>query len=265
MSSAIKANNQELEVMLQAACHFGHKVSKWNPKMRPYLYTQREGIHIFDLTKTYECLTRALEFLKESAAAGKTILIVCTKLHATKLVTEAAQKSGCPFVTRKWMPGLLTNYETLRKRIKYFRDLKTARDAGDWEKYTKKERLELSRTLEKLEDAFSGVEHMNHLPDVLVVFDAIRDELVLREAKRLRIPTVGICDSNADPDLITYPIPGNDDAVKSLKYFIEKIGSALEEGKKLHASRAPALQKPDHARAPNIAEKATSLPQTPVV
>lgn len=265
MTSSLQNNKRILEEMLEAACHFGHKVSRWNPKMRPYLYTKREGIHIFDLTKTYECLTRALEFLKESAAAGKIILLVCTKLHATKLVTAAAEQSGFPFVTRKWMPGLLTNYETIRKRIKYFKDLKATRDTGEWEKYTKKERLELSRTLEKLEDAFSGVEHMAHLPDVLVVFDCVRDQLVLREAKRLKIPTVGICDSNADPDLVTYPIPGNDDAVKSLKYFIEKIASALEEGKKLHASKAPAPQKPEVSRVQKVAEKTASLPETPVV
>ncbi len=263
--SSLKVDKKELEAMLAAACHFGHKVSKWNPKMRPYLYTKREGVHIFDLTKTYQCLMQALEFLKESAAMGKTILLVCTKLHATKLVTEAAQRSGCPFVTQKWMPGLLTNYETIRKRIKYFKDLKAQRESGEWEKYTKKERLELSRALEKLEDAFSGVEFMNHIPDVLVIFDAVRDQLVLREAKRLKIPTVGICDSNADPDLVSYPIPGNDDAVKSLTFFINKIGEALEEGKKLYALKGSAPQKAE-ASLPHAAAKVSpSLPETPVV
>lgn len=227
--------------MLAAACHFGHRVSKWNPKMRSYIYTKREGIHIFDLTKTYEALMRALDFLRESAASGKTILLVSTKLQATKLVAEAAKRCSCPCVTRKWMPGLLTNFETIRKRVKYFKDLKEQKDSGEWQKYTKKEALDLSRILDKLEEAFSGVENMNHTPDVVVVFDSIRDVLALREARRLKITTVGICDSNADPDLLTYPIPGNDDAIKSLRFFVDKVTDAIEEGKKqLTGSKVPA-------------------------
>lgn len=224
---------KELNELLQAACHFGHKVSKWNPKMSRFLYSKREGIHIFDLTKTYECLTKVLDFLKESVAAGKTVLFVSTKLHATKLVSDAARKCGCSYVTRKWMPGLLTNFETLKKRIKYFKDLKTQKETGEWDdKYTKKEKLELTRTLGKLEDAFSGVEDMNKLPDIVVVFDSVRDQLALREARKLKITTIGVCDSNADPDLVTYPIPGNDDAIKALKYYVEKISTAVEIGKR---------------------------------
>lgn len=237
-----KINRKEIEEMLASACHFGHKVSKWNPKMRPYLYSQREGIHIFDLTKTYDCLNRALDFLRETAASGKMILLMSTKLQVTKLLAEAAKKCECPYVTRKWMPGLLTNFDTIKKRIKYFKELKEQSATGGWDKYTKKERLTLQRTLEKLEDAFSGVENMNKLPDVVVVFDCVRDELALREAKKLRIATVGVCDSNADPDLLAYPIPGNDDAVKSLKYFVDKVASAIEEGKKTAKSAPVAPQ-----------------------
>ncbi len=208
--------------------------------MRPYIYMKRDGIHIFDLTKTAQCLAEALNFLREAAASGKNILLVSTKLQATKPVTEAAIKCGVPYVTRKWMPGLLTNFDTIRRRIKYFKDLKMSRDVGGWDKYTKKERLEMTRTLEKLEDAFGGVENMSHVPDVMVVFDAVRDELALKEAKRLRVTTVGLCDSNADPDLLTHPIPGNDDAIKSLRFFIAKIGEAISEGKKLFETRQPA-------------------------
>lgn len=228
-----KLNKKLLDEMLASACHFGHKISKWNPKMQQYIYTKREGIHIFDLTKTYECIMQALEFLKEQAASGKTILLVSTKLQATKLIIEAAKRSSCPYVTRKWMPGLLTNFETIKKRINYFKTLKAEKTAGEWGKYTKKERLDLDRILEKLEDAFSGVEQMARLPDVVVVFDSIHDILALRETKRLKIPTIAICDSNADPDLTTYPIPGNDDAVRSLRFFVEKIAEAIEEGKKM--------------------------------
>lgn len=228
--------------MLASACHFGHRASKWNPKMRQYLYTKRDGIHIFDLTKTYKALSAALEFLRQSAAEGKRILLVSTKLQATRLVQEAAIKCEVPYVTRKWMPGLLTNFETIRKRIKYFKDLKEGKAMGDWEKYKKKERLELQRMLDKLEDAFSGVEHMSKLPDVVVVFDSVRDTLALKEARRLKIATVGVCDSNADPDLLSFPIPGNDDAVKSLMYFIDKVGTAIMEGKKMAIEAAPPVK-----------------------
>lgn len=236
-TSTTKIDQKILEQMLNCACHFGHKASKWNPKMRQYIYTKRDGVHIFDLTKTYDCLMKTLEFLKQSACEGKNILLVSTKLQATKLVTEAAQHCRCPYVTQKWMPGLLTNFDTIKKRIKYFKDLKTQRDGGEWDKYTKKERLDLARELEKLQDAFGGVEEISRLPDIIVVFDSIRDKLALREAKKLKITTVGICDSNADPDLLTYPIPGNDDSMKSLKYFVEKIYTAIEEGKKMYENK----------------------------
>mgnify|MGYP001603496230 CR=1 FL=1 len=223
-----------LKEMLEAACHFGHKASKWNPKMAKYLYTKQDDVYIFDLTETYNCLMKALDFLKKLSEEGKIILLVSTKLQATRFVVEAAQKCGCPFVTRKWMPGLLTNFDTIKKRIKYFKDLKEQKASGQLEeKYTKKERLDLSRTLVKLENAFSGVENMSRLPDCVVVFDAVRDKLALKEARGLDIPTVGICDSNADPDFVTYPIPGNDDAVKALKYFIDNVASAIESGKKV--------------------------------
>lgn len=258
-SAVSKPDKKILEELLASACHFGHKVSKWNPKMQKYIYTKRDNIHIFDLTKTYECLMRALEFLRESAATGKEILIASTKLHAARLVQDAAIKCGCSHVTCKWMPGILTNFDTIKKRIKYFRDLKDQKAKGEWEKYTKKERLELDRTREKLEDAFSGVENMMRLPDVVVVLDCVRDALALREAKRLKIVTVGVCDSNADPDLVTYPIPGNDDAIKSLKYFMESIAAAIAEGKRAAVSKQPEIK----AKVKN--ETPPSRPETPVV
>lgn len=240
MQTDSKVEKKMLEEMLEAGCHFGHKVEKWNPKMRPFIYTKRDGIHLFDLTKTQAGLKKALDYLRETAASGKAILLVTTKLQATKLVTEAAKQCGCPYVTRKWMPGLLTNFDTIKRRIKYFRDLKIQQSSGEWEKYTKKERLELSRVIEKLEDAFGGVENMMHLPEVMVVFDSVRDQLALREANRLKIKTVGVCDSNADPDLLTFPIPGNDDAIKSIKYFIAKVTEAIEAGKKEFDGKGPA-------------------------
>lgn len=239
MATATPQNKKLLEEMLTSACHFGHKVSKWNPKMAKYIYDVRDGIHIFDLTKSAAALEKAGEFLKESAVAGKQILLVSTKLQATRLVAEAATRCQVPYVTRKWMPGLLTNFETIRKRIRYFKDLKTSRAGGDWDKYTKKEQVMMQKELNKLEEAFSGVEAMSKVPDVVVVFDAVRDALALREAKRLKIVTIAVCDSNADPDLVTYPIPGNDDAIKSLKFFVQKLSESLEDGRKLYQSSGP--------------------------
>ena len=252
MFSSVQSNKKQLEEMLESACHFGHKVSKWNPKMRKYLYTAREGIHIFDLAKTHECLEKALSFLRDSVAAGKTILLVSTKLQAAKLIAQAAEVTGCSFVARKWMPGLLTNYETIRRRIKYFKDLKMQKTSGEWDKYTKKERLELQRDIDKLQDAFGGVESMAKLPDVIVVLDAVHDALALREAKRLGISSIAVCDSNSDPDIVSYPIPGNDDAIKSLKYFAEKITQAIEEGKRLREKAAP--------KPPEAASLPTNVP-----
>lgn len=232
--------------MMEAAVHFGHKASKWNPKMREYIFAKRENIHIFDLVKTYQCLSKALDFLRKSAAEGKTILLLSTKLQSTKLVTEAAQKCGCPYVTRSWMPGLLTNFDTIKKRIKYFRDLKTQQAAGEWDdKYTKKEQVKFKKIIAKLEDAFGGVENLTKVPDVLVVFDSLHETLALKEARRLKVKTVGVCDSNADPDLLNFPIPGNDDAIKSLRYFVEKVAGAIEEGKKAVSTEAVHVKPPE--------------------
>lgn len=226
-------DNKVVSTMLEAGCHFGHRASKWNPKMRKFLYDRRDGIHVFDLTKSATYLEKALEFLRESCAAGKSVLLVSTKLQAIKLITEAANETDSAFVTRKWIPGLLTNFDTVKRRIKYFKDLKEQKAKGEWEeKYTKKERVELGRTLEKLQTAFSGVEHMYRVPDVIVVLDAVRDTLALKEARRLNIPTVAVCDSNADPDLVTYVVPGNDDAVKALSFFVSEFKKAIGEGKR---------------------------------
>ncbi|MBP9718505.1 30S ribosomal protein S2 [Candidatus Gracilibacteria bacterium] len=216
-----------VEQMLASGCHFGHRVQKWNPKMRPYIFGSRDGIHIFDLTKTQQMLTKAMGILKEMREQGKSVLLVSTKLQATKMVEEAGHEVRCAYVTRKWIPGLLTNFDTIKRRIKHFKDLKQMRETGGWDKYTKKERVEFQKELAKLEIAFGGVQDMLKLPDAVVVLDALRDANTLREAKRLRIPTFAICDSNSDPALVTYPIPGNDDAMKSLTFFLDQIKEAL--------------------------------------
>jgi len=217
----------ELKEMLAAAVHFGHQTHKWNPKMKRYLYGVRDGIHIFDLQKTFDMQQKALTFLQTTVEEGKTVLFVSTKQQAASLVEGVAKKCNMPYVTYKWIGGLLTNFSTVKDRIKYFLDLTDKKETGEFEKYTKKEVSILKKDLEKLETAFGGLKNMTKKPDVIFVVDCVRDNIAIKEAKKLKIPVVGITDSNADPDEVDYPIPGNDDAVKSLKYFLSKVEDAI--------------------------------------
>jgi small subunit ribosomal protein S2 len=221
----------ELKEMLQAAVHFGHQSQKWDPKMKDYLYGVRDGVHIFDLQKTFSKLNEALSFLQKNVDEGKTILFVSTKQQGSSLVSGVAKKCGMPCVTHKWIGGLLTNFSTVKKRIKYFLDLLHNQEAGEFEKYTKKEKSKFLKEIEKLETAFGGLKDMKRLPDVLFVVDCVRDNIAVKEARKLKIPIVAITDSNANPEEIDYPIPGNDDAIKSIKYFLGKIEDAILNAK----------------------------------
>lgn len=206
--------------LLQAACHIGHRSFKWNPKMKPYLYGVQNDIHIFDLTKTRQQLTKACEQLVDMSKAGKSILFVSTKQHSTVFLEKLCKATGNPIVTKKWIPGLLTNWKTISHRIKYYLDLQKSFQTGEVEKYTKKEQLQLRKKLAKLDHALSGVSGMTGLPDAIFVVDAVRDVIAVREANTCKIPVYGICDSNADPDLFTVPTPANDDAVNSVKLIL---------------------------------------------
>lgn len=223
-----------LREMLEAAVHFGHQTQKWNPKMRKFLYGSKNGVHIFDLEKTQEYLEKALDYLKRSAAAGKVILFVSTKPQAAHLIREAAEATKMPYVIHKWLGGLLTNFSTMKQRIRYFRTLKEQEKSGDFQKYTKKEASELRKKIEKLEAALGGVRELDRLPDVIFLADVVRDRIVVKEANKMKVPVVGITDSNADPDGIAHPIPANDDAIKSLTYLILKVKDAILQGKGSH-------------------------------
>lgn len=217
--------------MLDAAVHFGHKTQKWNPQMRPFIYGSRNGIHFMDLQKTVEQLQKAQDFLSDQVAHGKVILLVSTKAQATRLIVEAAKETKMPYVVNKWMGGLLTNFDTMKQRIRYFKKLREEEETGDFDKYTKKEASKLRKDIVKLETALGGVRELDRLPDVLFVADAVRDHNAILEAKKLHIPVVAIVDSNADPSGVDYPIPGNDDAIKSLTYLISAVKSAILKGK----------------------------------
>jgi len=217
----------ELKEMLANAVHFGHQTHKWNPRMKKYLYGTRDGIHIFDLQKTFEKLQNALNFIQKSVQEGKTILFVSTKQQAASVVEATAKKCKLPYVTHKWIGGLLTNFSTVKKRIKYYLELEEKAASGELEKFTKKEISQFRKEIEKLGTAFSGLRHMKKKPDIVFVIDCVRDHIAVKEARKLNIPVISICDSNANPDEINYPIPGNDDAVKSLKYFLSKAEDTI--------------------------------------
>ncbi|MFH0820533.1 MAG: 30S ribosomal protein S2 [Candidatus Peregrinibacteria bacterium] len=216
-----------LKEMAKSAVHFGHPKHRWNPKMRPYLYGLKGGVHIFDLRKTAQKLAEALEFLAESARTGKNILFVGTKQQCRALLRDIHETTAMPTVTDKWIPGLLTNFKTIKKRIDYFRQLKEQDSRGELTKYTKKEQLKLRKKIQELSSAFAGIEELDGLPDVMFVADVVRDHIPVTEARRMKIPVVAIIDSNADPDLADYVIPANDDALKSLTYILGLVREAV--------------------------------------
>lgn len=213
--------------LLAAACHFGHPKEKWNPKMAPYLWGSRKGIHIFDLTQTRTQVERACRELQALSRAGKTILFVSTKQQSIPLVEEIGHTLKQPIVTKRWIPGLLTNWGTVKRRIQYYLDLQRSFQTGDVEKYTKKEQLMLRRKLAKLDTALSGVASLANLPDAMFVVDAVRDRVAVLEARNVGIPVYGICDSNADPDVFAVAIPCNDDAVKAIALILQTVKDAL--------------------------------------
>lgn len=216
-----------LKEMVKHAVHFGHPTHKWNPKMKIYLYGKRHGIHIFDLKKTAGALVSALDFLANAKRANKTILFVGTKQQSHSLLQDLHKVTRVPIVTDKWIPGLLTNFKTIKKRIDYFKELKDEDGKGGFDKYTKKEQVKLRNKIQDLSSSLSGVEDMKETPDVIFVVDVVRDVIAVREARRLKIPVVAILDSNGDPDTVDYPIPANDDAIKSLEYIFNLIQEAL--------------------------------------
>ncbi|MBU0576956.1 30S ribosomal protein S2 [Patescibacteria group bacterium] len=221
-----------LKEMAQNAVHFGHPTHKWNPKMKPYLYGSRYGVHIFDLQKTAKHLIKALEFLADSVSKNKEILFVGTKQQCRKILQEIKSATGMPIVTDKWIPGLLTNFKTIKERINYFKQLKEDDAKGELSKYTKKEQVKLRKKIQDLSIALSGVENMEGAPDVIFVTDIVRDQIAVKEARRLKIPVVAIVDSNADPDMADYIIPANDDAIKSLSYILGFVKEVLTSKKK---------------------------------
>lgn len=226
------ATKQVFQEMFDNAVHIGHRTQRWNPRMKPFLYGEKSGVHIINLEKTTEYLEVALTFLSKLVSEGKNVLFVSTKPQSITLLEETARGAGMPFVTTRWIPGLLTNFATIKTRIKYLRDLKEREAAGDFDKYTKKEASRLRKSIDKLEISLGGVQGVTKVPDAVFVLDVVRDKIAVMEAKKIGIPVVGIVDSNADPSNIDYPIPGNDDALKSLVYLVGKVGDTVKASRK---------------------------------
>jgi small subunit ribosomal protein S2 len=227
--SIFKDKQAEMQKMLMSAVHFGHYTNKWNPKMKQFIWGQRKNVHVFDLNKTLDHFESALSYLKSLVDDKKSILFVATKQQATGVIQKIADDLNMPYVTNKWIPGLLTNYSTVSTRVTELKKLKKMRDEGEFEKYTKKEASGFKKTISKLQGALGGVESMDRLPDCLFVLDINRDKTAVVEARKKGIPVVAIVDSNSDPDLVDYGIPGNDDAIKSINYFLDTIKSHLTQ------------------------------------
>lgn len=223
--------NQIYEEMFKNGLHIGHSTHRWNPRMKRFIYGERNGIHLINLESTAEKLEEALAFLKNFISEGKTILFVSTKPQAVHLLEEVANECGMPFVVSKWIPGLLTNFSTLKRRIKYLADLKAQEEAGELDKYTKKELAKIKKDITKLEMALGGVQGMNKRPDAVFVLDVCRDKIAVVEAKCCNMPVIALVDTNADPTIIDYPIPANDDSLTSLTWVLTKVKEVFKSSK----------------------------------
>lgn len=231
--------------MLEAGVHFGHQVRKWNPKMKPYIYGKKNGIYIINLQTSIELFKQALNFVADIVASGKEALIVGTKKQAQSIVTEISEATGMHYVNNRWLGGLLTNFPMVKKSIERLLDLDEMKKDGRWEVKSKKEQSRLEKIYKKLYKNLWGVRNIKELPGVLIVIDSNFEEIAVYEAKKLGIPIVAIVDTNADPEGITYPVPGNDDAIRSIKLFTTKFGEAVKAGMEkrlsdsLHQEAAP--------------------------
>jgi len=220
-----------IEEMARAGLHFGHRTSKCHPKMKPFLAGVKNTIHIIDLEKTAQKLKEALKLIQELILKNKILLIVGTKIQIKNLVKEVATELSLPYVNERWLGGTFTNFEVIKKRIDYFKDLEKKRAEGGFEKYTKKERAKIDQELKDLEIKFGGLKNLERLPDAIFVLDMKKDETAIREAKRKGIKIIGIAHTNVDPTLADYPIPASDDAISSVKYILEKVKEVILKAK----------------------------------
>ena len=224
--------------LLEAGVHFGHQTQRWNPKMKPYIYGARNGIYVIDLRKTTDLLDEAYALVRDYAAKGKNILFVGTKKQAAEVVAEEAKRSGAYFINRRWLGGMLTNFETIRGRVNKLKELEEFINNGYVDKLPKKEVAQLNRQLSKLSKTLGGIKDMRGLPELIFVVDQAKEDIAIKEANKLNIPVICLADTNANPEGINYIIPGNDDAIRSIKLITSKLADAVLEGKQLRENNA---------------------------
>lgn len=225
------APEYDLQALLEAGCHFGHKVSKWHPQMAPYIYGAQDGIHLFDLVKTAEQLQQAYDYVYQLAKEGKTLLMVGTKKQAKEAVKAAATQAGCFYINSRWMGGMLTNWEQISKSIQRMEEIRAGLESDAYKGYTKYERVQLEKEQGRLERFFAGLKGLKRKPDCIFVVDGKHDALVIAEANKENVPVLALIDSDTDPRPLTVMVPANDDAVKSIQFVVEQIAAAYQAGK----------------------------------
>ncbi len=229
--------------LLDAGVHFGHQTQKWNPKMKQYIFGAKNGIYILDLRKTSDKLDEAYQIVRETAARGRNVLFVGTKKQAIDVIAQEATRAGAFYVNRRWLGGMMTNFETIRARVNKLRELETFMESGAQNKLPKKEVAQLNRQLQKLSRTLGGIKEMKGMPDLIFVVDQKKELIAIKEANKLNIPVICLADTNADPDGIDFVIPGNDDALRSIKLIASKLADAVLEGKELRANKASETKK----------------------
>lgn len=245
--------------LLEAGVHFGHQTQRWNPKMKPYIYGARNGIYVIDLRKTTDLLDEAYNLVRDYAAKGKNVLFVGTKKQAAEVVAEEAKRSGAYYINRRWLGGMLTNFETIRGRVNKLKEMEEFINNGYVDRLPKKEVAQMNRQLAKLSKTLGGIKDMRGLPELIFVIDQAKEEIAIKEANKLGIPVICLADTNANPDGISHIIPGNDDAIRSIKLITSKLADAVLEGKQLRENKANEVKKVEKISAEDagvVAEKA---------
>ena len=261
--NASAINMVDIKDLLEAGVHFGHQTRRWDPKMREYIFGERNGIYIVDLQKTQAMFTDALRYVHDIAASGGTILFVGTKRQAQEVVAEEAQRCSMPYVNERWLGGLLTNFATVKKSIDRLRQIEMMLAEGRQDRLTKKEFAGLAKEQVKLDKNLKGIRAMKNLPDVIFVVDTKNEAIAVAEARKLRIPVVGIVDTNCNPDFVDYVIPGNDDALRAIRLFASKMADAVIAGRGIRDAKSAELT--SAARARNAAQAAAAAAPAPAV
>jgi small subunit ribosomal protein S2 len=253
-----------MKELLEAGVHFGHQVRRWNPKMKEYIFGERNGIYIIDLQKTQKMFREAIQFVTNMIAEdrGKTVLFVGTKRQAQDAVREESERAGQFYINQRWLGGLLTNFQTVQKSIKRLKDLEAMQTDGSYEKLTKKERIKLDRERLSLEKTLSGIKSMNRLPDAVFVIDVRKEEIAVAEARKLGIPLIAVVDTNCSPEGIDYVIPGNDDALRAVRLFASRIADAVLEGQQM-LTEGGAVEEPASPEEPAAKPEAVEAPPLP--